>query len=337
MSVTLAFVVFPVCLAGIVAGSIWLDRGLEAMGSRLNLLPGLLGLISAFGADSPEITSAISAMLAGRHQASVGVVIGSNLFNLAGLTGLGAVLAGSLPVQRAVTAFNAIVSLVATVIIVLLVRDVFGAAFSISLLGAMLVLYVIALAVRADSVRSLAGDIGAVAAEFLYLVHQHADRKNQRQKTPARVGPGGWRLILLIAASLLMIVLGSYGIVHSSLRIGRAWGISDEIIGSLILAPLTGFPNVYTSAMLALRANGAAVVSETLNSNTINMIVGISVPAMVFGVPGTPIANFELWWLLALTVLVAGFALWRARLVRWMGGVIIAGYLCFIAARLLIF
>lgn len=88
MSLTLACVALPVCLVGLVAGSIWLDRGLEAMGNRLHLLPALLGLISAFGADSPQITSAISASLEGRHQTGVGVVVWSNIFNIAGLTGL---------------------------------------------------------------------------------------------------------------------------------------------------------------------------------------------------------------------------------------------------------
>jgi len=49
----------------------------------------------------------------------------------------------------------------------------------------------------------------------------------------------------------------------------------------VILASLISFPNAYTAAHLARRERGAAVVSATVNSDTINLVVGLALPALV--------------------------------------------------------
>lgn len=62
---------------------------LERVGERLGLSEALLGMVAALAADSPEITSAVSAMASHQQRIGAGVVIGSNVFNLAALLGLG--------------------------------------------------------------------------------------------------------------------------------------------------------------------------------------------------------------------------------------------------------
>lgn len=340
MPIELYYAIFLLCLSCIVAGSIWLDEGLDRLGNTVNLLPGILGLISALGADSPEISSSISAMLAGSHDTSVGVMIGSNLFNLAGLMGFSAILAGRLRLHRSVTAFNGVISLLATGIVALLVLHVLSPILSISLLGGTLLFYSLALSIRAQSITTLALPVGLshLLSEFLRATHEHHARNpDRRSKASVRKSYSRWRLTGIIAGSLLVIVLGSYGIVHVGLRIGHRYGIADSLIGSLILAPLTGFPNVYTSARLALRGRGAAMISETLNSNTINMVIGIGVPAVFFGINQTVVGLFELWWLLGLTGFALALTILGRAVTRPMGGAIIFVYLCFIAARLYMF
>ncbi len=62
----------------------------------------------------------------------------------------------------------------------------------------------------------------------------------------------------------------------------------------LVLAALTGLPNVYA----AWRGRGAAVVSETLNSNALNLLIGIAIPAAVFGLGrGSRASALEIAWL----------------------------------------
>ena len=61
-----------------------------------------LGLVAALAADAPEITSAVTALARGQASVGAGVVIGSNVFNLAALLGLSAVVAGRIALHRRV-------------------------------------------------------------------------------------------------------------------------------------------------------------------------------------------------------------------------------------------
>src|SRR5438094_594293 len=59
-----------------------------------------LGMVSALGADAPEIASAVAAIVAGHEDTGVGVVVGSNVFNLAALLGVSALIAGGVRIHR---------------------------------------------------------------------------------------------------------------------------------------------------------------------------------------------------------------------------------------------
>ena len=335
MNLVTAYWLFPICLAAIAAGSVWMSRGLHRLGTGLGLLPGLLGLITALGSDSPEISSAITALLGGNHEVGVGVVLGSNLFNLAALMGVSAILAGRVAMQRRVLLFNASVSLLETGLVALMILGVLGPAAGMAALVAIFLLYALALSVRSETVEqsALPGRLRAALSGFLRDVHAHHDKHGQA----GQGGRPGWRDAAGLAAALVLIVLGSMGIVHAVLAIGKAWGIAHGLLGALVLAALTGFPNAYTSIRLALRGQGTAVVSEAINSNTINMVVGIGLPALIFGMSRQPVAVMEMWWLLGLTALASGLT-WLGRgLSRRDGGMIVAAYLVFVAMRVILY
>ena len=83
--------------AGVVvslAASWLLVSRLERLGERAGFSEAWLGLVAALAADAPEITSAVTALSRGQASVGAGVVIGSNVFNLAALLGLAAVVAG---------------------------------------------------------------------------------------------------------------------------------------------------------------------------------------------------------------------------------------------------
>jgi Ca2+/Na+ antiporter len=62
-------------------------------------------------------------------------------------------------------------------------------------------------------------------------------------------------------------------------------------------------------------------VSETLNSNTINLLFGVSIPALFvsFGTV-TGLTRFNLAWLLVMTAVVLLLLAPRGGLRRWSGG-----------------
>ena len=91
--------------AGVVvslAASWLLVSRLERLGERAGFSEAWLGLVAALAADAPEVTAAVTALSRGQASVGAGVVIGSNVFNLAALLGLAAVVAGWIGFHRRV-------------------------------------------------------------------------------------------------------------------------------------------------------------------------------------------------------------------------------------------
>jgi cation:H+ antiporter len=124
VSTAAAMIVFAVGLGVSLGASEFLVRGFGRLGANVGLAAGLVGLLTALGADAPEISSAITALLSGAKDVGLGVILGSNLFNLAVLLGFSAVVAGRVSFRRILLALDGSVALWATLIVgaMLLVR-----------------------------------------------------------------------------------------------------------------------------------------------------------------------------------------------------------------------
>ena len=127
-------------------GTSWvLVSRLERVGERLEISEALLGILAALAADAPEITASITALL--HHQATVGagVVLGSNVFNLAALLGLGAVVAGRIHLHRKVVLFSGAVAMLVAAACLLSVGGTLSAGAGLALVLFVLVPYIILL------------------------------------------------------------------------------------------------------------------------------------------------------------------------------------------------
>ena len=134
-----------------------------------------------------------------------------------------------------------------------------------------------------------------------------------------------WEPLMLIPPAVAAIVLGSVGMVHSAIRIGHAAGMPDALVGALLLAVLTSLPNAYTGVRLGVAGRGSALVSESMNSNTINLVGGLAVPALFVGVAGSGgLERADGVWLLAATAL-ALVLLWPHAGIRRAGGALLVG------------
>ena len=71
--------------------------------------------------------------------------------------------------------------------------------------------------------------------------------------------------------------------VRAATDLGAPLGrLRTSIIGTLVLAALTSLPNLLTAVRLALHGRGSATVSEAFNSNSLNVLAGIAIPALFF-------------------------------------------------------
>src|SRR6266568_5565525 len=144
---------------------------------------------------------------------------------------------------------------------------------------------------------------------------------------------GTWRDAVAAAWALIAVVGASTVMEVTATALGHRYAIAEIVTGGLVLAVVTSLPNAVAAVYLARRGRGAAVLSIALNSNAINVVAGLLIPASVAGLgprsgPGTLVAG----WYAGLTVLALALAYRGRGLGRVPGAAIIAGYLAFVTA-----
>lgn len=282
-------------------------------------------MLAALGAATPEITSAAAALFAKQHDVGVGIIIGSNIFNLAALLGLCALLAGRLPLKRQAMVFNGAISLIVTLVLILLVFGFISVPLSVVLLALLLVPYAIVSGLEPGQMKRWR--LPATIRTFLTEAFASSRLASAGRKA---VMPKSWSWAWKGGAALIVIIVACMGMVRSAIVLSDAWGLNKTVLGVLVLAFFTGIPDVITSVKLALDGRGVAVMSEALNSNTLNIVFGICVPATVLGL-GTLAGPtiFSVWWLLGITLFNLILLYWNNGFTRMSGALSVGLYVVF--------
>jgi cation:H+ antiporter len=274
--------------------------------------------VTALGADAPEIASAVAAVVAGHEDTGVGVVIGSNVFNIAGLLGVSALLAGPVRIHAHGLALTGGVAIAVAAVGALVAVDVLPGLVGLLLAALALLPYVTLSALHSSARERLPGILRAAVSE------EQVDARRDEFAPPA----SGLDALAVVPA-LAAVVGGAYGMVAAAQSLADRWDVSDVVIGALVLAALTSIPNLIAAVRLARHGRGAACVSESLNSNNANILVGLCVPALILGFgSASGIETFAALWMIGMTVIavVLGFG---GGLTRREGGVIVALYVAF--------
>lgn len=322
MSVESAIALFLGCLVLGTVSSAVLSHRLDQVGTYLGLSEGLLGLVTALGADSPEIATAVTALVGGQHDLGSGVIFGSNIFNLAALFGIGAVIAGQVACRRETLMLNAGVALLVTAVLAWQLLYNGSPLIGGALISAIMLPYIAISAMKPSQLHSplMPGPM----TRWLQRAVRDAQVDSGDERFPT---PPSWADQLAILPLLSMVVVTSIGMVRAATVLGANFGVPDAVLGTLVLATLTGIPNAVAAIRLAVQGRGSAVVSETFNSNSLNLIAGAYLPTLfVTSGPLSGSGRFALWWLLGGTLLATILFLRRAVLTRWEGAVLIAGY-----------
>jgi cation:H+ antiporter len=320
-----------VLAAGLSLAASWvLVSRIERIGARLGFKEALLGMVAALAADAPEITAAVTAVAAHQSRIGAGVVIGSNVFNLAALLGLGALVAGSIALHRRVILLEAAVALPIAVVCLAVVVGLLAPATGLLLAALILAPYLVLLGLSGEHLDRL----GLPAAWRRWLGQAVAEEELEIEGATLP-GIGGQRDALVAVSATLIVVGGSVVMERAAATFGSRHGIPEIVVGGLVLAVVTSLPNAVAGVYLARRGRGAATLSTALNSNALNVAVGLLVPASIAGLGGrSGQATLVAAWYLGLTVLALVVAYAFGGLRRPQGGLIVVGYLVFVAVLL---
>ena len=319
-----AVVFWPAAAASLAASGVVVTR-LERLSARFGLPEALLGLVVALAADAPEVTAAAAALAGGQHAVGAGVVLGSNAFNLAALLGLSAIVAGRIALHRRVLALEGAVALWLAAVSLALVGGL-AADWALAAALAVLAPYLAVSAVHPAS----RGRLPLPARWRNWLASAVSDEETEiTQALAAR--KGGPRDAVAGAAALAVVIGTSIVMERSATTVGGRLGVPGIVTGGIVLAAITSLPNAVAAVYLARRGRASATLSGALNSNTLNVVAGLLIPALFTGlgrVSGGTVITAA--WYAGLTVITLALA-WRGRgLSRGPGAAIIAAYLVMI-------
>ena len=296
-----------VALVVLTMGAESLVRGSASLALRLGVTPLMVGLtVVAIGTSSPELVVSLKAGLDGMGDVAVGIVVGSNLFNLGVILGLTAVIC-PLPVRAQVVKLDTPVMIAACLMVpVVLLDGVVSRLEGMALLGG-IVAYT-----GMNWVLSRREFAAQVAAQF-------------GGKTLPN-GRAWWADVLWILAGLALLVLGSRLLMEHCLVLARALGVSEAVIGLTIIAAGTSMPELATSVVAAIRKQPDIAVGNAVGSSVFNVLCILGLTATVVPVKSQGIRQTDMLWMVGLAILLLPLILIGRRLYRLEGLVLLSAY-----------
>jgi cation:H+ antiporter len=310
-------------LVAISAGAELLVRGASLLALRAGVSSLFVGLtIVGFGTSTPELGASMVATLQGALDVSVGNVVGSNIFNIAVILALTA-LVRPIRVQLAAVRRDLVIAIAAACVPWLgwLLGGAVPRWLGVALVASLL-LYIAAAyrAARAASAveRALAaketGSTLSVPAQRTWLDHALTN-------------------VLFVLAGLGLLVIGSRVFVESAIEIARAIGASDLIIGLTIVSAGTSLPELVTSLVAARRGNPDIAIGNVIGSNIFNAFGILGACAAVAPQRiSAPVASIDTPVMLAATLALLPIMRSGGRISRGEGGVLLAGYAIYLGA-----
>src|ERR1019366_1325950 len=331
MGVGLALVAF-VGGAAVSLGTSWvLVTRVERLGEWLGLSEALLGLLAALAADQANIAAAVTALAHRQSAVGAGVVIGSNIFNLAALLGLGAVVAGRIVLHRKVVVLSGAVALWVSVVCLVTVTGIVDSAAGLVLVLAVLVPYVVLLGARRTERRRL-----PLPRRWATWLASAVDEEELELVAAIRPRRGNARDLLVAVPALVIVILATVAMERGASTLGQDYSVAVLVVGGLVLAAVTSLPPAVAAVHLAAKGRGAAALSTAVTSNTLNARGGLLVPTLFFQLPRPSGQSLLIaGWYVGLTALTLALAYAGHGLGRWAGWVIIAGYAAFVVAVLI--
>jgi len=305
------------------AGAEVLVRGASALAIRAGVSPLFVGLtVVGFGTSAPELSASLVASAAGSSDVAVGNVVGSNVFNVAVILGVTALVR---PIRIHLSALrrDVLVAIAAAAVpwLALTNGGVLSRGLGLGLLAA-LALYL--------GVAYRAGRRGAGEADSLRREDVESALVWTR-KDPARIV----LQILLSLAGIGLLAFGARLFVETALGIARAHDVPEVVVGLTIVAMGTSLPELVTSIVAAVRGSPDIAVGNVVGSSIFNIlgILGLSasltpqVVSPIILARDTPV-------MLVATVALVPLLRTGGVLSRREGGLLLLGYLVYLAVLL---
>jgi cation:H+ antiporter len=299
-------------LALLLGGGEYLVRGSVALAHRFGVPPLVIGLtLVGFGTSTPELIASLNAALSGFPGIAVGNVVGSNIANILLILGLSAVI---LPVATTKEAFRRDGGVLIASSILLLVLALWGA------IGRWTGLALVVLLVAYSTYTLVTERRGRSPASA--RVHEE-----EAAEMMAAGGEPLLRSLIFALGGIAAVLVGAHLLVQGAVVIAERLGLSETVIGLTLVAVGTSLPEMATSVMAAVRRHSDVAFGNLVGSNIFNTLGILGATAAVTPLTMPPeLVRFDIWVMMATTILLVVFATTGWRISRREGGILLIAY-----------
>lgn len=287
------YLILIVSLAGIVYGADMLVAGAVSIARKFRVSDFVIGaVIVGVGTSLPELTVSFIGALQGNPDVAIGNVVGSNIFNIAGILGATA-LFFPVAVSRDNMRFEIPLCIFVSLLLVLLTFNFFDG--SVPSLG------------RADGIVLL-----IVFSLFMWYSVYRDRKKNsgcRAEASPQEEGVALWKASCKVLAGLVILIASCDFFVDNAIVIAKSLGMSDAVISITLIACGTSLPELAASIAAAVNKNTQLALGNIIGSNIFNitLILGLSSQVCTLSSAGIGLTDYAMMAAVSALPLLFGF------------------------------
>ncbi len=319
------------------SANIFVDNLVE-IGALVGISQIILGVTaSAIGTSLPEFGSAMIATLSGSPDIGVGTVIGSNIWNIAGILGISATLAGVINASpKGLNRDGAVTLATAFILIFFMFFGDIGKIVAVFFI-VVYVFYLRAL-IKSQKEENKINNSNQTKSDKIQVKNEREHGKEIKSNEVSYVNklksisPKTYAWTIL---GFLGLIIGCRLLVYSGVELGKSLGIPEMIMGLFTLAIGTSIPELVVTISSAMKGLHDLSIGTVLGSNTFNIMIGIGLPALIMNIPVERLSlTFDAPVMILVTILVLLLLRRGMKLTRIDGIILMATYITYAVIRI---
>jgi len=254
----LNFVIFVIAMGVLIWGAEMLINQSERIALKFKIPEFIIGAtLIALGTSLPEMAASIAASYNGKPDIAIANVIGSNILNITLVLATVFIISKKINPSRDFFAKDSTWALVPVLVFILMIIDGeisrFDAALLLLLMGA-----------------------------YLLFLLQDAKNIPEEDLEDLEEGTFTWsKVIPILFAGFILVIVGAHFTVESASEIAKDFGISEWIIGIIMISLGTSLPELVVSISAAMRGKVDMAIGNIIGSNMANTTVVLGAAALI--------------------------------------------------------
>lgn len=276
------FVIFVIAMGLLIWGADLIINQSERIALKFNIPEFIIAAtLIALGTSLPEMAASIAASYNGKPDIAIANIIGSNILNITLVLATVFLITTKINPDRDFFAKDSTWALVPVLVFILMILDGVISRFDATLL------------------------LLLMGAYFLFLLQDAKDIPEDDLEDLDESSFSWLTTIPVLIGAFILVVIGAHFTVESASEIAKSFGISEWIIGIVMISLGTSLPELVVSVSAALKGKVDMAIGNIIGSNMANTTVVIGAAALTNPLPiDAPAYLFDITIMIVATLLL---------------------------------